>query len=137
MMMELSNHFSYYRKKAVRIINKSLYLDHTPPIFKSLEILTVYQIFKLNCLVFAFKCINFFMFPYYREKISQNLNVHNYNTRHKENYKSVEILKLRIIQRSFLYNGINLWNSIENWKNDCYSISLFKKKVKSYLIDNL
>ena len=75
------------------------------------------------------------MFSYYREKNSQNLNVHNYNTRNKDNYRSNEIVKLRIIQRSFLYNGINLWNSLGNWKHGFYSISTFKKKIKSYLLD--
>ena len=125
------------QKKAIRIINKSHYLDHTSPIFKSLEILTVYQMFDLNCSVFVFKCLNFHMFPYYREKISQNQNVHNYNTRYKDNYRSNVIVKLRILQRSFLYNGIDLWNSLGNWKQTIYSISTFKKKIKSHLIDTV
>ena len=42
------------QKKAIRIINKSHYLDHTSLIFKSLETLTIFQIFESDCLLFAF-----------------------------------------------------------------------------------
>ena len=125
------------QKKAIRIINKSHYLDHTAPIFKSLETLTIFQIFESNCLLFAFKCINCNMFRYYRKKISQNLDVHTYNTRHNDNFRTIERARLRIIQRSFLHKGINTWNSLDSWKWNHYSLYTFKKKVKSYLIANL
>ena len=89
------------QKKAIRIINKSHYLDHTSPIFKSLETLTIFQIFDFesNCLLFAFKCINCNSFPYYRRKISQNLNVHTHNTRCSYNYRINKRARLRIIQK--------------------------------------
>ena len=125
------------QKKAIRIVNKSHYLDHTSPIFKSLETLTIFQIFDLNCYLFAFKCINCNMFPYYKMKISQILNVHTYNTRNNNNYRTIERARLRIIQRSYLYKGIDIWNSLDSWKRDYYSLSGFKKKMKSYLINNL
>ena len=51
------------QKKAVRIINKSKYLDETALIFKSLNILTIHQIFKLSCLVFIYKYIKSEKFP--------------------------------------------------------------------------
>ena len=37
------------KKKAVRIITKSSYLEHTAPLFKSLALLTVYKVYDLNC----------------------------------------------------------------------------------------
>ena len=125
------------QKKAIRIINKSHYLDHTSPIFKSLETLTIFQIFDFesNCLLFAFKCINCNSFPYYRRKISQNLNVHTHNTRCSYNYRINKRARLRIIQRSYLHKGISLWNSLDSCIKDYYSISTFKKKIKSYLLD--
>ena len=77
------------------------------------------------------------MFPYYKMKISQILNVHTYNTRNNNNYRTIERARLRIIQRSYLYKGIDIWNSLDSWKRDYYSLSGFKKKMKSYLINNL
>ena len=123
------------QKKAIRYITKSHYLEHTSPLFKSLETLTVFQIFESNCSLFAFKCINCNVFPYFRDKISQNLNIHSYNTRSNDNFRTNERAKLRIIQRSFLHKGITLWNSLENWKWES-SLSTFKKKIKTYLIGN-
>ena len=125
------------QKKAIRIITKSHYLDHTAPIFKSLEILTLCQMFQSNCLLFAFKCINCNLFPYYRNKIFQNLNIHAYNTRNNDNFRTNQEARLRIIQRSYLHNGINLWNSLDSWKNEYYSISSFKKRVKYYMLEQL
>ena len=125
------------QKKAIRIITKSHYLEHTSPIFKSLEILTIFQMFESNCLLFAFKCMKCNLFPYYRNKICQNLNVHTYNTRNNDNYRTNQEARLKIIQRSYLHNSINLWNSLDNWKNYHYSISSFKKKIKSHMIEKL
>ena len=45
------------QKKAIRLVNNTHYLDHTAPIFKSLEILTLHDVFKLNCLIFIYKCV--------------------------------------------------------------------------------
>ena len=118
------------------IISKSHYLDHTSPIFKSLETLNIFQIYESICLGFAFKCINFHAFPYYRRKISQNFNVHTHNTRCSDNYRINERARLRIIQRSYMHKGILLWNSLDSCVKDYYSISTFKKKIRFYLLDN-
>ncbi len=125
----------YFTERAIRYITKSHYLEHTSPLFKSLKTLTVFQIFESNCSLFAFKCINCNVFPYFRDKISHNLNIHSYNTRSNDNFRTNERAKLRIIQRSFLHKGITLWNSLENWKWES-SLSTFKKKIKTYLIGN-
>lgn len=89
------------QKKALRIVNRSHYLDHTSPIFKSLETLTIYQIYESNFVLFAFKCIHFNMLPFYRNYISQNLDVHTYNTRNNDKYRVILIARLRVIQRSY------------------------------------
>ena len=123
-------------EKAIRIISKSHYLDHTSPIFKSLETLNIFQIYESICLGLAFKCINFHAFPYYRRKISQNFNVHTHNTRCSDNYRINERARMRIVQRSYMHKGILLWNALDSFVKDYYSISTFKKKIKSYLLDN-
>ena len=70
-------------------------------------------------------------------KISQILNVHTHNTRNKDNYRTTERARIRIIQRSYLYKGLDIWNSLDSWKRDYCSLSGFKKKMKSHLINNL
>ena len=45
------------QKKAIRIITQSHYLEHTAPLFENLKLLTVYQVYKLNCSLFIYKCL--------------------------------------------------------------------------------
>ena len=74
------------------------------------------------------------MFPYYTNIFFKNLNVHTYNTRHNDNFRTIERSRLRVIQWSFLHKGIKTWNSLDRWKLDHYSLSTFKK---IYFTDNL
>ena len=121
------------QKKAVRIINKSNYLDHTKPIFMSLKLLTVHQIYDYNCLLFAFKCIICNLFPSHKKRISQCQTVHHYNTRRRENYRTDAMARLRICQRSFLFHGVRLWNSINESLKEVHTLSVFKEKIKQYI----
>ena len=124
------------QKKAVRIINKSKYLDETAPIFKSLNILTIHQIFKLSCLVFMYKCMKSEQFPEMRKRILQNSQVHNYKTRSKDSYRP-PFQRLEKCQKAFLYQGINLWNCIKPNIRKYNSIISYKQAVKRLLINGI
>ena len=39
------------QKKAIRIITNSYYLEHTTPLFKDYKLLTVHQVYILNCIL--------------------------------------------------------------------------------------
>ena len=124
------------QKKAVRIIDKSHYLEHTPPIFKSLKILNIFRIYILNCSLFIFKCLKCNKFPYFRNKIMQNLNLHDHNTRNRTMYRAQENTRLRICQRSFFYKSISVWNSLETELKEIDKIARFKFTMKDHLINN-
>ena len=63
------------QKKAIKIISKSNYLEHTAPLFKSLKLLTVYNVLDLSCISFIYKCLNCKYAPELRMRIQKNLNV--------------------------------------------------------------
>ena len=44
------------QKKVVRIINRAQYLEHTEPLFISMNLLTLPELYKLNCILFIYKC---------------------------------------------------------------------------------
>ena len=69
------------QKKAIRLISNSHYLEHTEPLFKSLELLNIFQIFKLNCLLLVYKCIKNNYFLEFKNKLHVNSSIHSYNTR--------------------------------------------------------
>ena len=56
------------QKKNIRIITKSPYLEHTTPLFESLKLLTVYQVYKLNSSLFIYKCLKFNYTPELKKK---------------------------------------------------------------------
>ena len=102
------------QKKAIRIITRSSYLEHTAPLFNSLALLRLKEIYDLNCTLFMYKCLNCQYFPEFKNRIQRNSEYHQYNTRGRNSLRNVEILRLRICQRSFLDYGKNIWNSLSS-----------------------
>ena len=124
------------QKKAVRIINNSEYLAHTDPIFKSLKILDVYKVFKLNCLLFAYKCLRTAQYPEFKRKIHKNSSIHSYETRINDLYRPPKE-RLDLCQRSYLYQSVILWNTICMEIKYYNCIITFKKKVKALILENM
>ena len=132
--MALQNHFLNYKKKAIRIITKSSYLEHTAPLFKSLALLPVHKVYDLNCTLFIYKCLNSNCFPEFRSKIQRNSEYHEYNTRGRNLFRNVEVVRLRICQRSFLNCGMHIWNSLIPEIKDSNSSHIMKNAMKQYLL---
>ena len=122
------------QNKSIRIISKSSFLEHTAPLFKSLALLTVHKVFNLNCILFIYKCLNCNYFPELRIRIQKNSEYHEYNTRGRNLFKNVDIVRLRICQRSFLNYGINAWNLLIPEIKDSNSIHKVKTLMKQHLL---
>ena len=128
------------QKKALRIVNRVHYLDHTKPLFESMKILTIYQQYELNCISFIYKCLNSSKYTSFKNLLTRNSHFHNYNTRNNSDLR-LPGSRLKSIRQSFFYNGIKLWNSLNNnltfykpsmqFKNNLLS---FKRRIKSKLI---
>ena len=122
------------QKKAIRIITKSHYLEHTTPLFGSLKLLTVYQVYTLNCSLFIYKCLNCNYTPEFKAKIQRNSYYYDYNTRNWDLFRISQRIRLRICQRSFLNIGVGIWNSLDSEMKSINSIPLFKCKMKELLL---
>ena len=128
------------QKKTIRIINRARYLDHTEPLFKSLGLLTLAELYKLNCIMFIYKCLYSDKFTYYRSKMFRESDFHDYNTRHSSNFRLPEETLKRVCQ-SFFYKGIEYWNKLNPeliiykpniiFKNN---LSSLKRNIKKKLI---
>ena len=122
------------QKKAIRIITQSHYLEHTAPLFENLKLLTVYQVYKLNCSLFIYKCLKCNYTPEFKEKIQRNSYYYDYNTRNRDLFRISQIIRLRICQRSFLNTAVEIWNSLDSVMKSFNSIPLFKSKMKKLLL---
>ena len=89
------------QKKAIRIITRTHYLAHTAPLFKNLKLLTLYQVYSLNCSIFIFKCMKCNMFSEFRRRIVISSYIHSHNTRGKQMLRLKTRARLTVCQRSF------------------------------------
>ena len=113
----------------------SNYLDHTAPLFKSMKLLTVSNIFELNCILFIYKCLNCNYVPELRVRILRNSGYHDYNTRNRNLFRNTNIVRLKICQRSFLNYGINQWNTLAPDIKLINSIYRLKSSLKDNLLN--
>ena len=123
------------QKKAVRIITKSAYDERSAPIFNSLKILQLQKIYKFNCFIFIFKCLNSNNFPSHKNKILQNTATHSYATRHRELFY-IPQEQLEICRKSFLNKGLSLWNDLDTEIKNQKTLKPFKRAIKDILIQN-
>ena len=123
------------QKKAIRLITSSHYLEHTAPLFKSLELLNIHQIFKLNCLLLVYKCTKNNYFMEFKNKLHSNSSIHSYNTRINSLLR-LPSDKQKLIRKSYLCKSIELWNTVDVDIRNINSITVFKKKIKILLIEN-
>ena len=69
------------QKKAIRVICLSKYNAHTDPLFKTLHLLKVGDLFNVNALKFVHKYHNNKLPPYFHGMLDSSFHTHNYNTR--------------------------------------------------------
>ena len=122
------------QKKSIRLVNNSNYLDHTGPIFNSLKILTLNQVFKNNCLIFIYKCIKENKFPSFRSRILKNRDFHHHNTRNNDQYR-LPSGRLRVFRDAYFVQGLTLWNSLDLDSKTSNNIDNFKMKIKKVCFD--
>ena len=125
------------QKRAVRLISKAGYNSHTDPLFKSLEILKVTNLFELGALTFMHK--------YNQHKLPFSFTgVYRYNYEVQSNYQTrqagqihIPLCRTSFSQKLPLYYFPKLWN---HWNDvlPCSTLSLgqLKKRVTQTMLSN-
>ena len=128
------------QKKAIRIVNRVHYLEHTKPLFESMKILTIYQLYELTCTMFIYKCLNSNKYLNFKNRMSRNSQHHNYNTRNNSQFR-LPASRLKCIRQSFFYKGTDLWNRLNTnltiYKPNIQfksNLSSFKRRMKAKLM---
>ena len=99
------------QKKAIRIISRARYLDHTEPLFISMALLTLSELFNLNCILFIYKCSYTNQFIDFSNRMIRGSDINDHNTRSNSNFRLLED-SLKRIHQSFFYKGIDHWNKL-------------------------
>ena len=115
------NRLLLLQKKAIRNITCSDYLAHTDPLFYSMKILKIHDIYKLNVGLFAFSHQNMFQ------------RFHSYDTRNHDNLLPVRA-RLRICDFSLFAAAPRIFNSIPVEIQTSMTKNVFKSGYKNYLL---
>jgi len=125
------------QKRAVRIINHSQYRESTKQIFKSLNILKLVNLHRLQVLLFIFRSKNNLL-PLacsHHVKIADLPNIEiNYNLRHRNEFQE---LSFRTIAREnyIAISGTKMWSRLPENLKTIKSICQFKRELCNYIID--
>lgn len=117
------------QKKYCRLITFSGYKDHSKRLFKDLNLMNVFDIYKCQLSCYMFKLVNFQLPDIYR--FSYNDEIHSHDTRHKSDiHKAYSRTKSR--QSTVRFQGPFLWNNLPIKIKNSPSANVFKKRVKYY-----
>ena len=122
------------QKRIIRIITHSKYDEHTLPLFKQLNILTVNDIYDFSIATFMYKFANKELPDIFNDMFTKNRVVHDYSTRQADEFR-VPIWNVETKKRSLGVQGAMIWNNTpDNVKESC-SLNTFKYKLKKHLIE--
>ena len=120
-------------KKTVRIISKAQFREHTRPLFRKLNLLTLTDINNFQQDIFMFKFSNNLLPLTLHNLFQLNRYVHSDNTR--SSFKvHIPLVKTTLSQHFVTFSGPVNWNSFPLSLSECQSLALFKHKLKSLLI---
>lgn len=127
-----ANRLQKVQNSCVRFITGINRREHVSNRIKELSWLKVKDRFTLHYACLVHSVITHQQPQYLYNKLSQNLNIHNLNTRF--NYKlRIPPHRTAVFQRSFSYTGVSVYNHVpDNIKH--LSMPSFKNKLKKYLL---
>ena len=122
------------RKKVLRIHNGKQWNEHSAPLFKEMNILTLRDINTLQLACFLYKAVNNELTFSFKNYFILNKSTHDHFTRYCDN---IHIVGCNSVIRSFSIRvyGPKIWNNIPLDICSAPSIHIFKKKIKLFLLN--
>ena len=118
------------QKRIIRAITNVNYYEHTAPLFKSLGILRLDDIYTLECLklFFEHRYTNIF-------QLTLASDVHTVSTR-RQHYLRPPFPKLELHKRFVMYYGCQKWNEFSDHVKNASNVNTFKIRAKKYIIND-
>ena len=99
------------------------------------EMVTVKDRLYLNDAIMMYKCINKLAPDYLADKFVQRSHIHNRNTRSR-NQLDIPRCRISTGQRSFVYRGTQLWNSLSYDVRTAKCPKVFKRRLINILLSS-
>ena len=123
------------QKRAVRLILYAKARAHAKPLFYKLNILNIYELCRLQILLFVFKSINYHLPSHYFNYFTLTKEMYHHSTRSSKECKLYVINAHRTTRANTLASrGPKCWNSLTSAIRSSTSLPAFKTNVKRYLL---
>ena len=119
------------QKRVIRYIFNTHYLYHTPPLFRKLNLLSIYDINRFQCGIFVYNSLNRNVPDIFCDYFKMCHEVNYYHTR-SANRLTTPLYRLQSSLHCVRYVAPNVWNSLPLSVIQCSSLHTFKKKLKSF-----
>ena len=121
------------QKRVVRYISLSGPRDHTSELYKSLNLLKLFDMINLNIASFTYRFMHNLLPKSFSEFFTKNSLVHNYFTRQSHLLHSIAT-RTSSSQLTLSYKAIKLWNSLPDSLINRPSINSFRRGFSQYYI---
>nr|XP_053654326.1 cytochrome P450 3A41-like [Cherax quadricarinatus] len=121
------------QKAAVRMITNSHSRQHTPPIFKSLNLLTIKNIHTYSCAYYIHRTIQANINPPLKLLLTNLNRTHDHNTRLRSLFDITRV-HITLCKNSMHIKGPKIWNSLAEDIKVTKSENQFKTLLKSHFI---
>ena len=121
------------QNKAVRIINSSSYRNHAEPIFKTLSLLKITDLYQYSITKLMFKVMGGVVPTILSDMFPANYEIHNYLTR-QQHMLHVPICRTTLMARTFQHKGVQSWNYFHDKVDGNCNFHTYKKRLKHFLL---
>lgn len=123
------------QNRAMRIILQCSRLTPIAQMLQTLQWLPVKKLLEYQTLIFIFKVKIGHSPVYLQNKLTFVTEIHEYNTRNKNNIK-IDKYKKNSTYNSLFYKGVDNFNDLPQEIKDTGSIYSFKRRLKDFLLEN-
>ena len=122
------------QKKVVRIITFNDHFTHSLPLFSSLKILTIYDIYKIELSKFVYDCLNKLNPIQFHDYFTFSTTTLNTAVSRSDKLKTPQVRTTTYGLKSIKYDGAVIWNNISLPIRSRTSSKIFKKQLKDIYI---
>ena len=124
---------SITQKKVIRTCTYSLWLEHSTPLFLSLNKLNICDIYTYRFAVHMYRYHHILLPPGLpNNKFAFQSDIHSYNTRQALDLH-IDSTNTKLAENTIKTQGQIIWNSINKTTKNCRSLASFKKSLKKQI----
>ena len=123
------------QKRVLRIISYSTWRASVDHLYKYYGIMQLKKIHFFKVALLMFRVKNMSAPLVLRELFTENIYVHDYNTRQKDKFYVLNA-KRNYLQRTISYKGVVIWNYISVYVTYDCSLASFKFALRKHVTDN-